>query len=715
MAVLPSDTAEGAQVRRGGAGRAGAGALVIAVLIASWGSPGCHGLLNYGDEGPAVADKDHYVQMAAHSSAAADEDPEEPPLLPSQEGPRCIGEPRDEDFRDVTLEDVLRIALSNNTILRDDNQFLSSGNVLLANGDAVPSAFDPTIQATSGIYGNRGVESALADFDPWLSSGMTTGRNELLQNNQFLAGGVMPQALFAENSTALNAQLQKRWATGGSAALINNWSYSLNNLSSRLYPSAYTGLLRGELRQPLWSGYGREFTEIAGPIGNLGTIEQPLNRGIAIARINSRISLLAFEYQIQNLIRDTQALYWELALAYETHHYQAVARDSAKELWEKVQGRAEAGLRGTGAADEAQAREYYYQQEVLTQNALSTIYELEGRLRRLIGLPLNDGKILRCADRPTASLVDVNWPLSLSEALTRRVELRRQKSEIQKLELQVRAAQSLTRPRVDLATGYQLNGFGSQLFGGRDGTGLPSAFQSLAGAGQTGWDAGVQFLMPIGYRAARNQVQNLELRLAKARAVLSAQESEVTHELANTVQRIKRWHVSTQTNTRRVEAAEERVKAVEADYFVGRTTLDLLLRSQASLAQARVDHYRSLVEYNKALAEKHYREGSLLEHVNVRLAEGAWDPQAFAEELQRNYERIRSGVIGGEDSPATRGAVIPASAEEKSAPKPKDAPAAPEWDDSDPAPVWNDEDEREHEADAATQSDDPAGNRTHAD
>ena len=64
--------------------------------------------------------------------------------------------------------------------------------------------------------------------------------------------------------------------------------------------------------------------------------------------------------------------------------------------------------------------------------------------------------MIRPADEPIASEIVPDWKSSLTEALTERLELRKQKWNIKSLELQLKAARSLTKPRLDFISRYQI-------------------------------------------------------------------------------------------------------------------------------------------------------------------------------------------------------------------------------------------------------------------
>ncbi|HUG91608.1 MAG TPA: TolC family protein, partial [Planctomycetaceae bacterium] len=449
-----------------------------------------------------------------------------------------------------------------------------------------------------------------------------------------------------EDAAAFTSPLAKTMADGGQFAVSHNWNYSSNNAPARLFPSVYTGFLRAEYRRPLWAASGLDFTRINGPIGQSLTGVTGVSQGVVIARINTDISIADFELTVAGLVKEIEDAYWDLALAYRTYDAEMVALTSALRTLRETEAKLITGF--VSASDEAQARDNYFDTRSRTENALADLYALEARLRRLLSLPVNDGHVIRPVDEPAVAEFQPDWRISLAQALTNRPELRRQKWSIKSLELQLQAARSLAQPRLDFISGYQVNAFGDHLLGQNDndaaGTaqGLNSAYETLTQGNQTSWDLGLQFSMPFGFRLALAQIRNVELRLAKARAALNAQELEISHELAAAFQQLDRFYLTAQTNFNRRRAAAERVAAAEAEYELERITLDIVLRAQISLSQAEIAYYRSLIEYNKSVAELYYRMGRLLELNEIELAENAWTPQAYIDALRRAWERTNA-------------------------------------------------------------------------
>lgn len=552
--------------------------------------------------------------------------------------PRTIMDINKDEIRDMTLEECIRTALVNSTVIRAKSSFLSAGNSILANPNNAASIYDPSIQSTGVLFGSRGVESALAAFDTSFATQMTWGRNESVQNNP--AGNNLPGgSIFVGETGNFSSTLSKNFAYGGSLEVGHEVNY-LGSNSPSLFQSAYSGHVSARYRHPLLAGSGTEFTRIAGPIsasfGGLTGVTQ----GVLIARINHDISLTDFESNLNNLVKDVEDSYWELYLQYRIYDTNVAARNSALRTWRDSKRKLEiGGVRGFSVEDEAQARDQYFDTKARTQQSLSLLYKNEAALRRLIGLSVNDGSIIRPKDEPLTARIDPEWAGSIADALTNRVELRRHKWNIKSLELQLLAANGLVRPRLDFVAGYQVNGFGDDLLDYDNNQPFDSFYDSITDNRQTGWSTGFILEMPIGLRSAKAQVRNIELRLAKARDVLSAQELEVVHEVGNAFQELAEKYMTAQTYFNRREAAKDRAELFEKKYRVGTQTLDLLLRAQSSLAEAEVAYFRSLIEYSQAIANLHYRQGTLLPFNNVYMAEGEWDPDAYYDAYRRAKSR----------------------------------------------------------------------------
>jgi outer membrane protein TolC len=565
--------------------------------------------------------------------------PDSPAAFASQE-PRRIRHLQKDQLWDLSLSEAIHIALKNNKIIRTREQLSLPRNPLINNPDQNPSVYDPALQETGVLFGQRGVEAALSDFDALFTTSMTWGHNEQIQNNAGITAAPLINGVptLIEDTATFKARLDKTFADSGQFSLIQEWDYVENNLTGNLFPSVYTGFVRAEYRRPLLAGAGTEYTEIAGPISkNTPGVAQ----GVVISRINNDIAIADFEGSVHTLIRDVQQMYWDLSLAYHTYDTEKTNKKNVLNVWRLIESKTKQGLEGGSSADESQAKESYFDAQGRAQEALSNLYTVEEQFRRLLGLPVNDGRVIRPCDEPTVAEFIPDWNIALAQGITRRPEIRKQKWNIKSLELQLKAAKNLTRPRLDFVAGGQINAFGDRLISQQSDLGDPgsSAFASLAEAGQTSWNIGLEASIPIGYRNAHVQVRNYELRVARARAALAAQELDVSHEIAEAFQSLDRAYSAAQSAFNRRAAAAERVEAYKAQYELKGSTVDPLLRAQQSLTQAEASYYQAVAQYNQAVTNFYYRTGSILEESNVSIAEDIWDPHAYSDALRQAWAR----------------------------------------------------------------------------
>lgn len=557
----------------------------------------------------------------------------ESPAVVTTEPPLTVRDKKTLPIKDISLEEAVQTALMNSEVIRSAGTFLSTGNALYTNPSRIPSVYDPAIQESGVLFGGRGVEAALSAFDAQLQASMIWGRNEQPQNNTAFGGGVGAGAPFVQETGAFGASLSKSFAHGGSISFNHNVNYSGTNAPS-LFSSVYTGNFQVQYQLPLLAGSGAEFTRIAGPIGQSFGGISGVSQGVLIARINNDITIADFEASVRNLVQDVENTYWDLYYAYQAFDVASEARDSTNSLREIIKARSNISVL---AAELHQAEDQFFAAETAVNNAQSRIYETEIRLRRLLGLPVSNGEMLRPAEPPVTVELIADWYASLTDALTHRVELRRQKWSIKSLELQLRAAESLTRPRLDFVSGYQVNGFGDDLLG-YDQPRFGNFYETTTDGDFTGWNMGLQMRWDIGFRSAKAQVRNYELQLAKSQKVLQEQEEEISLELAVAFQELARSYQATYVSYNRIKAASDEVKFRERRSK--QDPADPLLRAIIRQGDAKNAYFQNLIDYNKAITNFQLRKGMLLRHHGIMLAEGGWDPAAYEDAAYNSNARL---------------------------------------------------------------------------
>jgi outer membrane protein TolC len=554
--------------------------------------------------------------------------------------PDAINSDEPPQYWDVTLEEAMQLALANNTVLRD------LGAAILRTPSIVPTTQDPAIRETDPRFG---VEAALAEFDTSFSYNAFFEKNDRAVNNVFIGGGT---TLLKQDLQVYQAQLAKRAAAGTELILRHNTIYDANNAPANIFGSAWDVNIEGEIRQPLLQRAGVDFNRIAGPDSVPG-----FYNGVLIARVNTDITLADFELGLRDFVSNVENAYWDLYFAYRDLDAKVQARDAALETWRRIHALYVAGRRGGEAEKEAESREQYFRFQEEVQNALEGrlvegtqtfngssggtfrpnlgVRVAERRLRLLMGLPISDGRLIRPADEPRMVRVLFDWDDILHEALARRAELRKQKWNVKRRELELIAARNYLLPTLDAIGRYRWRGFGKDLLGYGDQPRFQNAYQTLTSGDFQEWQLGVELDIPLGYRRGHAAVRNAQLLLARERALLDEQEREVVLGLTNAVADAQRAYEVSQTAFNRRLAAWQQLQAMEAAYESDRVPLFLVLDAQRRLAEAEARYAAAQVEYALAVKNVHFEKGTLLDYNEIFLAEGPWPWQAHCDAATR--------------------------------------------------------------------------------
>ena len=538
--------------------------------------------------------------------------------------PFSIENPSELPTFDLSLRDAIQAALQSSDVLR------SIGGSVVAAPQASSTSYD---NALSDLNPLGGVEAALAAFDAQVSSRLTWQKNDRPINfdasggagNFFVPVSIQTQGVFTN-------QIQKRTATGAQYAVRLNTIYDRNNGRNRQFSSDFAGFVEAEYRQPLLQGSGTTFNRIAGPNSAPGQYN-----GVLIARINTDISIADFETSVIRLINDVEGAYWELYFAYRALDAQALGRRSSFETWQRIKERKDAGK--ASLEEESQTRATFYQFEALMNDALSGangLYAVEQRLRYVMGMPPSDGRLIKPSDEPILAEVSFDWQASVCDALTQRVEVRRQEWTIKRRELELIASRLNRRPRLDALTQYRWRGLGDHLIEERDRDNqFNSLVQNILEGNFQEWQAGFEWQYNVGLRQASAAVRHAQLNLAREMSVLKEQQLRISHDLSNASRQIVSSYTQLQKNYNRVKADEDRISVFTSRQSIGLTDATFLNQAQLQLATSQSAFYRSLIDYNLALRDFHREKGSLLAYNQVSLAEEALNGSAVAAAYDR--------------------------------------------------------------------------------
>lgn len=576
--------------------------------------------------------------------------------------PLALQNPAEVPKWELALEEAIQLAVADSPVIR------SIGGSVVNLPDAAQTVFDPAIVDTNPL---GGVEAALSAFDAQWTSQLFWNKVDRPLNSQ---PALFFQPRVSQQTTAtFDATVTKQTAQGAQFALRHNVFYNRSNQPFRVFPSDFTGLLQAEWRQPMMRGAGVLYNRIAGPNSPIGQY-----RGVLIARINDDVALTNFEQGVIQLVSDVEQAYWELYFAYRNLEALQRGRESTLQTFQYTEMRVRIGAESADV--EAQARSQYFQFQAQVENALSGpagLYELEQRLRYLMGQAPSDGRLILPVSDPLTTRVVFDWEDALAQAAERRVEVRRQKWAVRRRELELYAARLNRRPQFDFLGNYTWRGLGNHLLADEAIAGPldNSLYASITGGNYQEWQAGVELTFPVGLRQASAAVSNAYLNVARERAVLDETYLQISHDLSNAARQVELSFRLVNTNLNRWQADLNQLQVLRERYTGGIDPISFFLQAQRQVVISQSDYYRALVNYNLAVRDLHRQKGSLLAYNHVQLAETAWHPEAYTDAYQLGRHltpRVHPEKVD-RDTPVSLGPFDPSMPMPQIVPQPQEA------------------------------------------
>ncbi len=607
-------------------------------------------------------DLSHYIDVATEIDYPDVDEPQLAEVAGTLQ-PLTVKNFENYEFWDLTLEEVVRITLANSDVMRQlGGRVVSQGpenltRGLVATGN-LTTTYDVALSesgygANTGVpQSGTGVEAALSEFDAQINSSVFWEKNNRPIN-------VTPSPFFTndfrQDLGRFAAEVNKFSADGTQWFARQNSIYDGNTNPNRALVKDWTTNVEVGFVHPLLQGRGTQYNRIFGPITfeqfNGGLVNQP--DGVVLARIRTDQTLADFQGGVRNLLLDVETAYWELYFTYRNLEFTKTARDQARQSWEKDNAAYRSGDQRITERDEAQAREQYYFFRSQVEQAVTDLATAEDRLRYILGLAVADGRLIRPIDQPVSAYVANDWAAAHSEALVRRVEIRKQKWQVKRRELELIGVRNHMLPRLDGVGQYRWVGLGDHLFG--DGGGRDffepgsSSFDVLTSGRFQEWQLGLQFSMDIGFRRALTAVRHHQLLLARDRKLLQELELEVSHVLADSIRDLDNQHQLMQSHFSRLRAAAEEVASWQSlrDSGFGPPEYDpdRHLNAQRRQFDSSVAYFRALIDYNLALMRVQRNKGSLLDYNGVALAEGPWPQKAHFDALRRARQRDASQYL----------------------------------------------------------------------
>lgn len=603
---------------------------------------------------------DYYLEQATEIESP---DTQTVPLdeVMQQRAPITVTDADFDSFWDLCLEDCVSIALQNSKVIRGfGTPGLSGGRVapgvdgVIAGGSGVGTLYNVAIRESEpGIIGipgqisspsailtngaleaNQGVEAALADFDAQFTSSLTYAQTDSPSNVNPINNPLQPQ-IFQQDQVQFNAEIAKKSANGTQFFFRNVSSYTDNNIPSNVQPLRfiYQTAFEAEIRQPLLRGRGAFINRMP----------------VMISRIQTDQEIANLEATIQNMVTNVEIRYWDLQCAYRNLETAKTGRDAALDTWRMLNENFKSGK--IALQEEAEAREQYFFFRAQVETAWAALLDAESDLRWLMGIASTDGRLCRPIDEPIKAWVNFDWCDALDEALSYRPELRQERWEIRKRELQLAYSKNSLLPTLNATGLYRWLGVGEKLanYDSPPIPGFPAndsgAFNELYDGNYQEANLGLEFGLPLGFRRELANVRNAQLKLAEQIAILEDMELDAARELSQAMRALDLQYELIQSNFNRWVAATSELDARLERYEAGTDPISFVLDSQRRRSQGEQAFYQALCEYNKMIALIHRRKGTILAYCNVCMGEGPWADKAYHDASENARRRGASRYV----------------------------------------------------------------------
>ena len=483
----------------------------------------------------------------------------------------------------LSLNDCIRLALSNNTDIRLDHSQIefAQNNLHRSHG-----RFDPLV--TSSFSDNRAKSPAITQVQgaailDTLSQTTTLGYAQTFQTG-------------TNFQTSFNAS---KLSTNDSLSLVN--------------PSIATDL-QFAVTQPLLRNFGLF----------------PNRAPILIARRNLNQARSVFQGEVNDIILQTVGNYWNVVLARESLTVQRKSLEEAQKSYDH--DKKALGLGALPPLDIYRSESQVASRRVGVIQAEYALKQAEDQFRQVIGADLD--LAMRVLDleltdqpEPLGALPSTDIATTLARALVNRPELEATRQQLAADELNIRLAHNSLKPDLELSGFYSGNGVAGNQFN----TAAPPVLVSRTGLGDglsqsfhftyPAYGASLSLTLPIKNHSAEANLADASVSRRRDQYGQRRTTQNITLEVTNAVHALEQTKLSMEASKVALDLAQQSLHADERKYELGAETVFFVLDAQTQLAQAALNLIQAQVNFQIAVAQVDHSTGDLMEHHHVEILE----------------------------------------------------------------------------------------------
>lgn len=501
-----------------------------------------------------------------------------------------------------------------------------TGPVRLSLQEAIRTSLENNLQVQVAVETRESAQGALlaerGAFDWTVGSSLSFGRTKSAYIRSSTSPYTPGATLTTDNETTstsrnLSASLTKPFEWGGSLSVNygspNGSLYSSSTSSGTGFETLANGTVQPSFPFGPTPGSPYHYNSSLG-----ATYSQSLLRNfgmdvagsrLIVARKTAEAANYGYQKSIIDLVASTETLYWDVVFAQRNLENKQQALTLAQKQLKENRIRVEVGTLAPIEVTSAEAAEAQRQQDIIAAEA--QFANAKDALFRALYPSTARPEGLELTDSPTLSHITTDEKTAEQMALSRRVELKSARLDLESKQVLEGASKNRLLPQLDAYVSYQGNSNTRETWS--------AVNTDLTGAKYPGYSAGLTFSIPIFNHAAKGN-------LAQARASRRGSELSMRDlELGITLE-VRTAFRNVDATEKGVKAAEKtrifREKDLEAEqkkYENGMSTNFLVLSKQNDLDTAKSVQLQSQISYAKAVTALEKALGNLLEARKLEL------------------------------------------------------------------------------------------------
>jgi outer membrane protein TolC len=490
------------------------------------------------------------------------------------------------EVRSLTLDESIRLALQHNFEVQIEQV---GPEIARFNLSGVYGDYDPTL-------GVRAEKSYSSDPGGFSDIGLDIPGNETDRETiQPFLSGTLPTGLNYDISSDILSRssgtrsFQETTLTTNVGIITTNVSVRTVNRGVEYSPSV--GI---DLSQPLLKNFWIDATR----------------QKILLNKNALKVSEMAVRNKIMDVVTRVESAYYDLIFQRENVRVQEKGLELAERLLAENKRRVEVGALAPLDEKQAQSQAAVSRADLLT--ARQNLQKQENVLKNLITDEYS--KWHNVSIQPMEKLIALPEKFNLIESwqqgMTQRPDLLQARLDLERRDILLRYQKNQLFPQLDLIGSYGRNGLDNH-WGG--------ALSDIRDETNPRFSYGILFSIPLSNRSARNAYHATKAEKQQALLGLKQLEQEIMVEIDDAVK-------VAQTSFERVDAtkqarlyAEAALEAEQKKLENGKSTSFVVLQLQRDLTAARSQEIRALADYNIALSQLAFNQGTVFErnHLTV--------------------------------------------------------------------------------------------------